>query len=85
MGSVRCPHCNHVLFTVELPANPTTGHSERPEPGTPLLLRVPEAARLLSVSRSTLYQLVAAGEVPVVRVGRSVRVVRRELERWVQT
>ena len=39
------------------------------------------AAEVLGVSRSTLYQLVAAGRVPVVRLGRAVRVSRRGLER----
>ena len=37
---------------------------------------IPEAARLLGVSRSTMYQLVARGDVPVVRIGHSVRVAR---------
>jgi excisionase family DNA binding protein len=38
-------------------------------PDAPLLLRVGEAARLLGVSRSTMYQLVGSGQVPVVRIG----------------
>ena len=39
-----------------------------------VLLRVEEAARLCGYSRSFLYQRIAAGEVPVVREGRTVRV-----------
>ncbi|MGQ0825117.1 MAG: helix-turn-helix domain-containing protein [Actinomycetota bacterium] len=39
-----------------------------------LLLTTREAARRLSIGRSTLYELIAAGEVEVVRIGRSVRV-----------
>jgi len=41
---------------------------------------VAEAARLLNVSRSTMYGLVASGQVPVARVGRSIKVVRAGLE-----
>jgi excisionase family DNA binding protein len=52
-----------------------------PEP--PLLLRVPEVARLLGISRSAMYQLVASAQVPVVRIGRSIRVVRKGLEAWI--
>jgi excisionase family DNA binding protein len=39
-----------------------------------LLLRVGEAAERLSLSRSKTYQLVQAGELPSIRLGRSLRV-----------
>ena len=39
-----------------------------------LLLSIPEAADRLSIGRSKFYELVAAGEVEVVRIGRAVRV-----------
>ncbi|HZU60732.1 MAG TPA: helix-turn-helix domain-containing protein [Solirubrobacteraceae bacterium] len=48
------------------------------------LLRVEEAARLLRIGRSKLYQLLARGELPVVRIGRSVRIPRRALEEWIE-
>lgn len=48
-----------------------------------LLLRLPEAAEVLGLGRSTLYALVARGELPVVRMGRSVRVPAAALEAWV--
>ena len=50
----------------------------------PLLLRAEEAAKLLSLGRSTVFQMLAAGELPAVRVGRAVRVPRAALERWVR-
>ena len=50
----------------------------------PLLLRAEEAARLVSLGRSTIFKLLASGELPAVRVGRSVRVRRVDLERWVE-
>jgi excisionase family DNA binding protein len=56
-----------------------------PPPNGKVLLRVAEASDALSVSRSTLYQLIQQGVVPVVRIGRSVRVPRQALERIAQT
>jgi excisionase family DNA binding protein len=50
----------------------------------PLLLRVPEAAWRLGLSRSTLYELIAAGELRVIKVGRAVRIPAAELAAWVE-
>ena len=47
----------------------------------PLLLRVEEAARMLAISRATLYPMLGR-QIPVVRIGRAVRVPRSELERY---
>jgi excisionase family DNA binding protein len=49
-----------------------------------VLLRVDEAAQLLSLGRSTLYAMAAAGTIPTVRVGRSLRIPREELNRWIE-
>jgi excisionase family DNA binding protein len=40
----------------------------------PLLLGVRDAAQVLGIGRSTLYELIAAGEIEVVHIGRSARV-----------
>jgi excisionase family DNA binding protein len=50
-------------------------------PSGPLLLRVEEAARMLAISRATLYPMLGR-QIPVVRIGRAVRVPRAELERY---
>jgi excisionase family DNA binding protein len=48
-----------------------------------VLLRPAEAAELLSMSRSRLYGMAQAGELPgVVRLGGSVRIHRPTLEAW---
>jgi excisionase family DNA binding protein len=47
-------------------------------------LKVPEAAKVLRIARSRAYELVADGEIPAVKIGRSVRVSRRELDRWLE-
>jgi excisionase family DNA binding protein len=44
-------------------------------------LRVPEAAELLGLPRTRMYELIQQGHLPAVRIGeRSIRVNRRELE-----
>ena len=49
------------------------------------VLTVDEAARLLRVNRKTLYEAIRAGEVPgVVRLGRSIRIGREALLRWME-
>ena len=47
-------------------------------------LKVPEVAEELRIARSRAYELVANGTIPAVKIGRSVRVSRRELERWLE-
>jgi len=86
-SAVRCPSCGHALFTVDEPGWATRAPGiglearDEPAPAGRLLLRVAEAAELLSISRSSLYQLMASGEVRTVRLGRTVRIPRGELER----
>ena len=48
-----------------------------------LLLRIPEAARL-GLGRSTVYELIQAGALPVVRIGKAVRIPASRLEAWVE-
>lgn len=49
-----------------------------------LLMRANEVAAALGVGRATAYELMASGKLPTVRIGRSVRVPRAELERWIR-
>ena len=48
-----------------------------------LLLTVREAAVVLAIGRTTLYQLIADGQVRTVRIGRAVRIPVAELESFV--
>jgi excisionase family DNA binding protein len=57
-------------------ANSATTLAEGP------LLRPEEAARLLSVKTSWVYEAVRAGRVPCLRVGRHIRFTRHMLEDW---
>lgn len=47
-------------------------------------LTVPEISVELRIARSKAYDLVASGSIPAVRIGRSLRVRRRDLERWLE-
>lgn len=49
-----------------------------------MLLRAEEAARMLGLGRSKVFQMLAAGELPVVRIGRCVRIPRDELREWIK-
>jgi len=49
-----------------------------------LLLRVEEAARILGLGRSKMYELLATGELPAVRIGRARRILVSGLEAWVE-
>jgi excisionase family DNA binding protein len=48
------------------------------------LLRMAEVAQLTGLSRAKAYAMVAAGELPSLRAGRSVRVPLAALERWIE-
>ena len=50
----------------------------------PLLVSVEEAAGLLGIGRTTLYELIRRGDVRPIRIGRCVRIPRRELEGLVE-
>lgn len=50
-----------------------------------LLLRIPEVAEVLGVSRSKVYELIALGDLPHVRLGaRCIRVPADLLATWVE-
>lgn len=50
----------------------------------PILMRVSEVAQELRLARSFVYALIQSGQLPAVRIGRSIRVPRAELETWVR-
>jgi len=50
----------------------------------PLLVSVEEAAGLLGIGRTTLYELIRRGDVRPIRIGRCVRIPQLELEAFVE-
>ena len=52
--------------------------------GTKMLLTILEAADRLALSRSAIYELIAAGEIKIVKYGRATRIQPSELDAWVE-
>lgn len=50
----------------------------------PLLLRPDEVAKELALSTSKVYQMLAAHELPAIRIGAAVRVPREDLKEWIR-
>ena len=50
----------------------------------PEFLKVPKVAEMLRIARNRSYDLVANGTIPAIKIGRSLRVSRKELERWLE-
>jgi len=59
---------------------------ESPQEGAPLrlLLRIPEVAETLGIGRTKIYELIATGELPTIRVGRAIRISVSTLQKWVE-
>ncbi len=49
------------------------------------LLTVPEAARILNVSRGLIYQMIHAGELPSIAIHSIVRIRRRDLDQLIKS
>jgi predicted site-specific integrase-resolvase len=56
-----------------------------PFAGLPLLIPVPQAAKLLGISRAAAYRFANAGDLPTKRLGRRVYVVTARLRKFVGT
>ena len=49
-----------------------------------LLLRPAEVAQTLGIGRTKVYELLATGEIPSIKIGNRPRVPVDALERWIQ-
>jgi len=61
-----------------------TARRDDPFAGLPLLIAVPEAAKLLGISRAAAYRFASAGELPTKRLGRRVYVVSAKLREFIE-
>jgi len=48
------------------------------------LLKPAEVAQILGIGRSKVYELLACGELPSIRIGRCIRVPKSSLEDWIK-
>ncbi len=71
----------HLTGAASLPSPPEPGSQNLPTAilGERLVLSVAEAGELLGLSRAFAYELVARGELPVVRFGRRIVVPKAAL------
>lgn len=54
-----------------------------PFAGLPLLIPVPQAARLLGISRAAAYRFAGSGDLPTKRLGRRVYVLSAKLRAFI--
>ena len=47
-------------------------------------MKAADAAKMLNISKSMMYQMMQRGDIPTVRLGRSVRVRVEDLEKFVE-
>jgi excisionase family DNA binding protein len=53
-------------------------------PSDDRLLKVPELCSLLSLSRASVYRLIRAGELPIVRVAGVIRFRHKSILKWME-
>lgn len=51
--------------------------------GTPLLLRIPQAAKRLGIGRDAVAELCRSGQLTSIRKGRTILIPRAALEIWI--
>ena len=71
--------CDSPAVHAQVAPGPSNGRSHTDLPGERLVLTVAEAGALLGVSRAFAYELVARGELPVIRLGRRILVPKAAL------
>ena len=54
-----------------------------PPPVEPICVKVNDAARMIGVGRTKLYELIASGEIEVVKLGKSTRITTASLHKMV--
>jgi len=59
--------------------------TDDPFVGLPLLIPVPQAAKLIGISRAAAYRFASAGDLPTKRLGRRVYVVSAKLREFIET
>lgn len=53
-------------------------------PSEPICMRINDAARMLGVGRTKLYELIATGEIEMVKFGKATRIITASLHDFVR-
>ena len=48
------------------------------------IFTIPEVAAYLKISKSKIYSLVSREEIPHLKIGRNVRIRRKDLQAWIE-
>ena len=54
------------------------------DPAEPICVRINEAARMIGIGRTKLYELIASGELETVKFGKATRITTASLEEMVR-
>ena len=54
-----------------------------PPPVEPICVKVKDAARMIGVGRTKLYELIASGEIEAIKLGKSTRIMTASLHELV--
>jgi predicted DNA-binding transcriptional regulator AlpA len=57
--------------------------ADDPFVGLPLLIPVPQAAKLIGISRAAAYRFASSGDLPTKRLGRRVYVISAKLRKFI--
>lgn len=61
-----------------------TGSANDTQSASPLLLTVPQAAQQMGLSPAMVYKLILTDDLPIVKLGRSTRIVYTSLVAWLK-
>lgn len=48
------------------------------------LLKATEVAQIMGIGRSLVYELIAQGQIPSIRLGRCIRIPVEALQKWIE-
>ena len=54
-----------------------------PPPVEPICVKVNDAARMIGVGRTKLYELIASGEIEAIKLGKSTRITTTSLHKLI--
>lgn len=73
---------DRTAYGKEAADNPLVSHNQ--SSFAPITVRIPEATRMLGISRSRVYELITSGDIEVIKLGRSTLVPVAGLHALVQ-
>ena len=72
-----------ITATEKQPTNASGDQNDSLATIEPLLLTAKQAAKALNISERTLWALSASGEIPKLKIGKSVRYSVADLKKWI--